>query len=115
MFEYYARVSEVIDGDTVDVEVDLGFSIVHKIRIRLNGINTPETRTRNKEEKARGLAAKNRLKELVEGKIVLIKTEKAELEKYGRYLGVLFVEGVNVNQQLITEGHAVSYDGGKRV
>lgn len=115
MFEYYARIVEVIDGDTVDAEIDLGFSIVHKIRIRLNGINTPETRTKNKEEKARGLAAKARLKDLVEGKIVLVKTEKSDVEKYGRYLGVLFIESANINQQLIQEGHAVAYDGGKRI
>lgn len=115
MFEYYARIVEVVDGDTVDAEIDLGFSICHKLRIRLNGINTPETRTKNKEEKVKGLAAKARLKELIEGKIVLVKTDKSETEKYGRYLGVLFLEGVNVNQQLIQEGHAVQYDGGKRV
>lgn len=115
MFEYVAKIVEVIDGDTVDAELDLGFDIIHRIRIRLCGINTPETRTRNKDEKARGLAAKARLKELVEGKFVLVKTEKAETEKYGRYLAVLFLNNVNVNQQLIQEGHAVQYDGGKKL
>lgn len=114
MFQYYARIIEVIDGDTVDAEIDLGFNICHKIRIRLHGINTPESRTRNKEEKVRGLAAKNRLKELVEGKFVMIKTERDDTEKYGRFLGVVYLNDVNINHQLIQEGHAVKYDGGKR-
>lgn len=114
MFEYFAKVIEVIDGDTIDVSIDLGFNVLHTIRLRLNGINTPETRTKNKEEKVRGLAAKARLKELIEGKIVKVKTEKDEQEKFGRYLAVVYVDEINVNQQLITEGHAVEYFGGKR-
>lgn len=115
MFEYVARVLEVIDGDTVDVSIDLGFSVQHTIRVRLYGINTPETRTRNKEEKQKGLAAKARLKELVEGKFVNIKTQKDETEKFGRYLAEIYVDGVNINQTLITEGHAKAYFGEKRI
>ena len=67
-----------------------------------------------KEEKSKGLAAKARLKELVEGKFVRVQTEKDEQEKFGRYLAVVFLDDVNVNRQLITEGHAVEYFGGKR-
>jgi len=115
MFQYYARVLEVIDGDTIDAEIDLGFDISHKIRIRLHGINTPETRTRNKEEKAKGLAAKARLKELIEGKIVFVETVKDVTEKYGRFLAIIHdKDNININKLLISEGHAVQYDGGKR-
>jgi micrococcal nuclease len=114
MFQYLARVIEVIDGDTVDAEIDLGFSICHKIRIRLHGINTPESRTRNKEEKAKGLAAKARLKELVEGKLVVVETQRDDTEKFGRYLAVLHIDNINVNKQLIVEGHAKEYHGEKR-
>ncbi len=114
MFEYQAKVLEVIDGDTIDVLIDLGFNVLHTLRLRLHGINTPETRTKNKDEKAKGLAAKTRLKELIEGKLDRDRTEKDEQEKFGRYLAVVFLDGVSVNQQLITEGHAVEYFGGKR-
>jgi micrococcal nuclease len=114
MYKYAAKVVEVIDGDTIDVDVDLGFDIIHKLRIRLYGINTPESRTRNKEEKVRGLAAKARLKELIEGKLVVIETQKDDTEKYGRFLGVIYLNDANINKQLITEGYAVEYFGGKR-
>lgn len=114
MFEYSAKVLEVIDGDTIDVSIDLGFNVLHTIRVRLYGINTPETRTKNKEEKQRGLKAKERLKELIEGKIVIIKTQKDDTEKFGRYLGIVFLDNSNINQTLISEGHATEYFGGKR-
>lgn len=114
MFEYSAKVLEVIDGDTIDVSIDLGFNVLHTIRVRLYGINTPETRTKNKEEKQKGLKAKERLKELIEGKIVTIKTQKDDTEKFGRYLGIVFLDNNNINQTLITEGLAVEYFGGKR-
>lgn len=114
MFEYSAKVLEVIDGDTIDVSIDLGFNVLHTIRVRLYGINTPETRTKNKEEKQRGQKAKERLKELIEGKIVTIKTQKDDTEKFGRYLGIVFLDNSNINQTLISEGHAIEYFGGKR-
>lgn len=114
MFEYSAKVLEVIDGDTIDVSIDLGFNVLHTIRVRLYGINTPETRTKNKEEKLRGQKAKERLKELIEGKIVTIKTQKDDTEKFGRYLGIVFLDNNNINQTLISEGHATEYFGGKR-
>lgn len=114
MFQYTAKVLEVIDGDTLDVSIDLGFNVQHTLRVRLYGINTPETRTRNKEEKQKGLAAKQRLKDLIEGKLVLIKTKKDEKEKYGRYLAEVYLDETNINKTLIAEGHAQEYFGEKR-
>lgn len=114
MFEYRATVTQVIDGDTIDVSIDLGFDISHTLRVRLYGINTPETRTKNKEEKAKGLAAKERLKDLIEGKSIVLKTQKDDTEKFGRYLAEVFVDSVSINKQLVQEGHAAPYFGGKR-
>tara|TARA_Y100000310_G_scaffold342092_1_gene443742 strand:+ start:2232 stop:2600 length:369 start_codon:yes stop_codon:yes gene_type:complete len=115
-FSYNATIVKIIDGDTVDALVDVGFSIMTKKRIRFRGINTPESRTRDKEEKVRGLAAKDRVVELLsenDNKFVL---KSYGVGKYGRCLGELFVEGheESVNQVLINEGHAVEYWGGKR-
>jgi len=92
MYEYNAQVLRVVDGDTVDVLIDCGFSTFRKERVRLYGINAPESRTRDKEEKKRGLAAKERLDQLItntEGKIV-VKTELDKKGKYGRILGVIW-------------------------
>ena len=114
MYQYNATVINVVDGDTIDVSVDLGFDTSLTMRLRLLGINTPETRTKNLEEKARGLAAKERVKQLIENKKVVIHTEKDSTEKYGRYLATVFIDDIDVNQLLIKEGHAVVYDGGKR-
>jgi len=112
MYRYNARIDRVVDGDTVDALVDLGFDTWKKVRIRMMGINTPESRTRDLEEKKRGLAAKDRLIELLgEGNFIL---QSHGVGKYGRCLGELFVEDININQQLITEGHAVEYYGGAR-
>ncbi len=116
---YYYRVNEIVkivDGDTVDFAIDLGFDLSITIRVRLSGINAWESRTKNKEEKVKGLAAKERLKELCEaalGKknLKLMTTEKG---KYGRYLGVIYGCGRSINNQLVKEGHAHEYDGGKR-
>ena len=118
MYEYNAQVLRVVDGDTVDVLIDCGFSTFRKERVRLYGINAPESRTRDKEEKKKGLAAKARLDQLItntEGKIV-VKTELDKEGKYGRILGVIWDEGKkkNFNNMLVAEGHAVKYDGGKR-
>ena len=115
-FSYNATVVKIIDGDTVDALVDVGFSIMTKKRIRFRGINTPESRTRDKEEKVRGLAAKDRVVELLsenDNKFVL---KSYGVGKYGRCLGELFVDTheESINQVLINEGHAVEYWGGKR-
>ena len=115
MYEYRATIRRVVDGDTVDVTLDLGFNILYNSRIRLLGIDTPESRTRDLEEKARGLAAKDRVKELCPvGSTVTIKTTKDGRGKFGRILGEIFVGDINVNQQLVSEGHAVEYFGGKK-
>ena len=115
MHEYNAIVRRVVDGDTMDVTLDLGFDILYNNRIRLYGINTPESRTRDLEEKKVGLAAKDRVKELCPvGSSVIIKTTKEGRGKYGRILGEIFVGEMNINQQLVAEGHAVEYFGGSR-
>ena len=115
MYEYRATIRRVVDGDTVDVTLDLGFNILYNSRIRLLGIDTPESRTRDLEEKARGLAAKDRVKELCPvGSSVTLKNTKEGRGKFGRILGEIFVGDINVNQQLVSEGHAVEYFGGKK-
>lgn len=113
MYEYYARVVEVIDGDTVDVAIDLGFSIQHIVRLRLYGINTPEIRTRDLEEKALGIKATNRVVELVEGKIIRVSTHKTS-DKYGRYLADIYIDDICINKLLLDEGLAEEYYGGKK-
>ena len=122
MYTYKIKLDRIIDGDTIDAYIDLGFDISVKKRIRFKGINTPESRTRDLEVKARGLAAKDRLKAILEG-TKTIQLNSHGVGKYGRCLGELhidFLDGkdcltlVNVNELLIKEGHAVEYDGGKR-
>jgi|TARA_R110000824_G_scaffold112520_3_gene261756 micrococcal nuclease len=118
MYEYSAEVLRVVDGDTVDVLFDCGFSTFRKERVRLHGIDAPESRTRDKEEKVKGLAAKARLQELIKNtsKKVIIKTELDKKGKYGRILGVIWDKDKkkNFNEMLISEGHAVKYFGGKK-
>ena len=108
MYEYKARVHRIIDGDTVDVVIDLGFEMTTRQRIRLYGINTPETRTRDLEEKARGKAAKARLYDLINGcnREIIIKTKKRG--KYGRILGSLLHPDTrqDFNKTQLKEGHA---------
>ena len=109
MYEYKARVHRIIDGDTVDVVIDLGFEMTTRQRIRLYGIDTPETRTRDLEEKKRGKAAKARLYELINGcknRELIIKTTKRG--KYGRILGSLLHPETrkDFNRTLLKEGHA---------
>ena len=115
MFEYNATVIKVVDGDTIDAMVDLGFSTFKKVRIRMHGINAPESRTRNLEEKKRGLAAKARLIELlneVDNKFTLV---SYGVGKFGRCLGVIHTDkDISINKQLINEGHGTEYFGGKR-
>jgi micrococcal nuclease len=120
MFEYYVKkVTKVVDGDTIDVEIDLGFDISFSSRVRLAGIDTPESRTTDKMEKALGLEAKAYLKNKIESaKTVVIKTEKMNSsEKYGRILGWLFLDGSNIsmNEQMIEDGHAWGYLGDTKV
>jgi len=112
-FVYQAELERVVDGDTVDVTLDLGFDVkLHKQRVRLHGIDTPESRTRNLEEKKLGLAAKERLKELCVGRF---KVKSLGKGKYGRVLGIPYTEdGQDICQMLIDEGHAVEYYGGKK-
>lgn len=112
MYTYKAKLDRVVDGDTVDAHIDLGFDITIHKRIRLAGIDTPESRTRDLEEKARGLASKDRLIELLEdGNFIL---ESKEVGKYGRVLGTLIIEDMNINKTLVEEGFAVEYWGGKK-
>ena len=115
MYEYKAIIRRVVDGDTVDVTLDLGFNILYNSRIRLLGINTPESRTRDLEEKKRGLAAKERVKELCPvGSTIMVETVKDGRDKFGRILGVLWANDVSVNELLVEEGHAVPYYGGSK-
>jgi micrococcal nuclease len=111
-------VLKVVDGDTIDASIDLGFDISLSKRIRLAGIDTPESRTRNLEEKALGLESKEWLKKALEGaKDIIIKTEKPDsTEKYGRIIGHLFINGqeTSLNNQMIEEGYALPYDGGTK-
>jgi len=122
MYDYKISPLRVIDGDTIDAEIDLGFDVKIKKRIRFMGINTPESRTRDLEEKAKGLAAKDRVKQLLDGcKNVTLKSHG--VGKFGRCLGEIMLDMVdgqekltleNLNELLIKEGHAVEYHGGKR-
>ena len=111
-------VGRVVDGDTIDADIDLGFDISLTKRIRLAGIDTPESRTRNQYEKKLGLQAKAWLKERLNfAKDIIIKTELPDsTEKYGRIIGHLYVNGeeVSLNNQMIAEGHAWNYDGGTK-
>ena len=116
MYEYFVKsVDRVVDGDTIDVTIDLGFDILYRSRVRLAGIDTPESRTRNLEEKKLGLEAKDYLKlRLKTADKIVIKTEKLNSsEKYGRILGWLFLdsETTSVNNQMILKGYAWDYDG----
>ncbi len=109
MYEYKATVHRIIDGDTVDVTINLGFEMTTKQRIRLYGINTPETRTRDLEEKKRGKASKARLLELINTGDRQIILQTLKRGKYGRILGKLLHPETreNYNRTLLKEGHAV--------
>jgi len=120
MFEYYVKkVENVVDGDTIDVVIDLGFDIMFASRVRLAGIDTPESRTKDLKEKALGLESKEYLKKhLKDAKSVVIKTEKMDSsEKYGRILGWLYVNGEieSVNDKMINDGYAWGYMGETKV
>nr|BDD46040.1 hypothetical protein 15 [bacterium] len=116
------EINRVVDGDTIDVTIDLGFDLYKKERVRVAGVDTPEKRTRNLEEKALGIDATNWLKEKLEGAVagdddLVIRTELVGgVGKYGRLLGWLYVgDGdLSLNEQMIAEGYAWSYDGGTK-
>ena len=120
MFTYYVKeVKKVVDGDTIDADIDLGFDISFSSRVRLAGIDTPESRTVDKLEKQLGLESKAYLKNAIDSaKTVVIKTEKMDSsEKYGRILGWVFLDGseVSINQKMINEGYAWGYMGETKV
>jgi micrococcal nuclease len=120
MYEYRVKkVTGVVDGDTIDVELDLGFNISYSQRVRLAGIDTPESRTKDKVEKALGLEVKQRLKDtLSKAQVIVIRTELPDSsEKYGRILGWLFLDGakMSVNEALVADGYAWGYLGDTKV
>jgi micrococcal nuclease len=120
MYEYFVEeVKNVVDGDTIDVVIDLGFDILFASRVRLAGIDTPESRTTDKAEKVLGLEAKEYLKkQLKDAKSVVIRTEKMNSsEKYGRILGWVYINGESesVNNKMINDGYAWGYLGETKV
>ena len=116
------KINRVVDGDTIDVTIDLGFDLLKKERVRIAGVDTPEKRTRDKEEKVLGIDATNWMKSKLEGAIkggeeLTIRTElKGGVGKYGRLLGWLYINDdiVSLNEQMIKEGYAWEYDGGTK-
>ena len=116
------KIDKVVDGDTIDVTIDLGFDLYKKERVRIAGVDTPEKRTRDLEEKALGLDATYWMKKQLEDTIagdeeLIIRTElKGGTGKYGRLLGWLYIgeDAVSLNEQMITEGYAWEYDGGTK-
>ena len=116
------EINRVVDGDTIDVTIDLGFDLYKKERVRVAGVDTPEKRTRDLEEKALGLDATNWMKENLEGAVagdddLIIRTELVGgMGKYGRLLGWLYIGDaeVSLNEQMIEEGYAHAYDGGTK-
>ena len=116
------KINRVVDGDTIDVTIDLGFDLYKKERVRVAGVDTPEKRTRDKEEKEFGLDATNWLKEKLDGALrgdenLIIRTEAVGgVGKYGRLLGWLYVgdDDLSLNELMITEGYAWAYDGGTK-
>lgn len=119
LYHYKAEVISVYDGDTITVMIDQGMKHFARVKVRMLGINTPELRTKDLDEKERGYAAKEYLKSRIEGKTIIINTVKKG--KFGRWLGVfwLYEEGMeelgeSINDEMIRMGHAVAYDGGAR-
>ena len=116
------KINRVVDGDTIDVTIDLGFDLMKKERVRVAGVDTPEKRTRDLEEKALGIDATNWLKDKLDSAIkgddeLTIRTElKGGVGKYGRLLGWLYVgtSDISLNEEMITEGYAWEYDGGTK-
>jgi micrococcal nuclease len=120
MYEYVVKkLYKVVDGDTIDVDIDLGFNISYYQRVRLAGIDTPESRTTDKSEKVLGLESKKRLDEILKAATkIVIRTEKPDsTEKYGRILGWIFIDDqpTSVNEQLIKDGFAWEYMGETKI
>lgn len=120
MYEYVVKkLYKVVDGDTIDVDIDLGFNISYYQRVRLAGIDTPESRTTDKNEKVLGLEVKKRLDEILKSATkIVIRTEKPDsTEKYGRILGWIFIDDqkTSVNEQLIKDGFAWEYMGETKI
>jgi len=111
-YVYKAKIINVVDGDTVDAIIDLGFGVSFNTRLRLAGIDTMETNDKDAAKKALGLKAKERVKELLTNKDVTLQSFKED--KYGRYLAEIYVNDIQVNQSLINEGLAVPYFGGTK-
>lgn len=114
MYEYKAVVTRVVDGDTVDCSIDLGFDIQISQRVRLLGIDAPESRTTDLMEKVEGLKVKQWLTKKITGQEIKIQTQYDSRGKFGRVLGTLFLEGVNLNAHMLQEGMVQPYIGGKR-
>jgi len=116
MYEYKCKVKRVVDGDTMDVILDLGFDVHHAVRVRLAGIDTPESRTRDLDEKARGKLSKAFLKESIKGKKIVLKTKiKDSRGKFGRVIAEVWAEFEkgslrNINELMIKECYAVKYN-----
>lgn len=111
MYRYKCELDRVVDGDTVDAHIDLGFGLSLFKRIRLYGINAPETRTKDIHEKERGLVSKKYLTEMLlinDGEFI-VETKKDDTGKYGRLLGTIIVDGININEQMVNLGYAVDY------
>ena len=120
MYEYYVKeVTKIVDGDTIDVIIDLGFDVLFSSRVRLSGIDAPESRTTDKMEKALGIEAKEYIKHFFkDAKSIIIKTEKMDSsEKYGRILGWVYVNGdsISINDHMIKDGYAWGYLGDTKV
>ena len=113
MYEYKCEVTRVVDGDTIDCVLDLGFSILHKCRVRLYGIDTPESRTRDLDEKARGKLASKFLQDSIDnGKEIVLRSElKDSKGKYGRVLGSIVVDDLDINKAMVANNLAVKYFG----
>ena len=111
MYEYRCKIRRVVDGDTVDIDIDLGFGVwLHKERVRIYGIDTPESRTRDKEEKKYGLMAKEFVKQFVKGDSIKLTTQKYDAKgKFGRILGDIIVDNKSLSDTMIQEHHAVIY------
>ena len=116
-YKYHVKIKRVVDGDTVDVDIDLGFGVwLHKERVRIMGIDTPESRTRDKVEKLFGLASKQKLRDLLPiGSMQVLVVEEYDAKgKFGRILGDFEIEDKRVTEVLVEEGHAVAYFGGSK-